>query len=412
MENKILTTTIIDYGYDGEGVGKVDNKVCFIPYTIKDEKINFAVVEEKKDYILGKLDSIIKPSKKRINARCPYFGRCGGCSYQHISYVEELEIKKELAKRQLKKLNYIGEIKVHKSQNEYNYRNKIKLFVGKGLIGLNQRNSNKICKINQCDLAQPLINKAIDLINIFVEEYNLYEKIKTITIRQEENACLLNFDVLSLIDDNLLHQLCKKLGEGFGIYQSLKDKKFYVCGIKYLQISEFDLECQYSPYSFHQVNDRVCYELYKRVLDEVNGKNVVNCYSGTGVLSGILSKKCQKVVGIELGLSEHLEAEKLKQRNNLKNLKNLHGDCAKLLPKIISEFDTIIIDPPRKGVDKKVISAIDNTKFKKLIYISCNIATLVRDLKNLNNIKLESVELFDMFSRTGEYEMLIVASKC
>lgn len=410
MENKI-TTTIIDYGYDGEGVGKVNGKVCFVPYVLKDEQVEIRIVDEKKDFIYGKLEKVILPSHKRIKARCPYFADCGGCSYQHTDYVEELEIKRQLAERQLKKLNYNGEIKVHPSPNEYNYRNIIKLFVEDKKIGLKRRNSNEISAIDNCDLAENLINKALHTINIFVKTHDLYDKLENIVLRQEGENCLINFYVKTPIDNNLMKQLYDNLGQNYGIYHTLGKKKMHICGLKFLETKEFSLSCRFSPYSFHQVNDYVCQKLYKRVLDEVNGKNVVNCYSGNGVLSGVLCQKCQKMTAIELGKSEHEEAEKLKQINKLQNLTNINGDCADVLPKIVNSFDTIIIDPPRKGVDKKVIQAIDNVDFKKLIYISCNIATLIRDLQRLKDIKIECVELFDMFARTGEYEMLAVITK-
>ena len=404
-------TTIIDYGYDGEGVGKVDGKVCFVPYALKDEQVEIKIIDEKKDFILGKLEKVLSASDKRIAAKCPYFTDCGGCSYQHVAYDEELEIKRQLAERQLKKLNYKGEIQVHPSPNEYNYRNKIKLFVGSNKLGLKRRNSNQICEIDSCDLAQNLINNAIGVINNFVKTYDLYNKLECIILRQVEENCLINLQTKTLIDNNLIKQLYNNLGRNYGIYQTLANYKRYVCGLKYLKAKEFSLACQFSPYSFHQINDAVCRELYKRVLVYASGGNVVNCYSGNGVLSGILCRNCQMVTAIELGKSEHIEAEKLKEINGLQNLTNINGDCADELPKIAKNFDTIIIDPPRKGVDKKVIQAIDCLDFKKFIYISCNIATLIRDLQRLNNIKIDSVEIFDMFARTGEYEMLVVATK-
>lgn len=410
MENKI-TTTIIDYGYDGEGVGRVNGKVCFVPYTLKDEQVEIKVVDEKKDFIYGKLEKVILPSSRRISPKCPYFADCGGCSYQHIDYVEELEIKKLLAQRQLKKLNYNSEIKVYASPNKYNYRNKIKLFVDNKRIGLKRRNSNEICAIDNCDLAENLINKALHTINIFVKTHDLYDKLENIVLRQEGENCLINFYVKTLIDNNLIKQLYDNLWQKYGIYQTLGKKKMHICGLKLLKTKEFFLSCQFSPYSFHQVNDSVCQKLYKRVLDEVCGGKVVNCYSGNGVLSGVLCQRSQKVTAIELGKSEHEEAEKLKQINKLQNLTNINGDCADILPKIVKDFDTIIIDPPRKGVDRKVIQAIDSVEFKKLIYISCNIATLIRDLQRLQAIRIKSVELFDMFARTGEYEMLAVITK-
>lgn len=410
MENKIITT-IVDYGYDGEGVGKLNGKVCFIPYALKGEQVELKIVDEKKEFIDGKLEKVILPSDKRIKAKCPYFSICGGCSYQNIDYSEELKIKRELAERQLKKLNYYNEINVISSPKPYSYRNKIKLFVADKRIGLKKRNSNEICEIDNCELVQKQINNTLHEIKNFVRENNLYQKIENIIIRQENDECLINFYVKNLLKDNILKQLYKRLGINNGLYQTYNQKKIYVCGLKFLEKEEFSLTCRFSPYSFHQVNNEVCNMLYRRILEEVSDENVINCYSGNGVLSGVLCKKCKNVTAIELGKSEHKEAELLKQLNNLTNLTNINGDCGEILPKLVDNFETIIIDPPRKGVDKKVIQAIRDTNFKKLIYVSCNVATLVRDLQRLGEFKIESIELYDMFARTGEYEMLAIISK-
>ena len=397
---------IDDYGYDGEGVGRVDGKVYFVPYGIKGEDVKVKVVKQNKSFCFGRLLQVNEISPKRQEPVCPYFGRCGGCSYQHMSYEDEIGIKTELFKRQLKKIGYLGEIEVVTSQNVYGYRNKIKLFVGEHKVGLKYRASDEICDIDYCPICEDKINKAIKPIKDFVEGNGLYNAIDNIVLRQEGDACLINFILKDKKQINY-QGLYLILGQDYGIYQTFQREIKYIFGIKSLNTTEFGLDCSFSPTSFHQVNNQVCEKLYKKVLEEVKGE-VINCYSGNGVLSGIIALK-NRVVGIEIGEAEHNEAQNLRDKNKLKNLVNIKGDCAKILPNL--QGDTLIVDPPRVGLDSKVCSVIKSKKIKKFIYISCNSATLVRDLQRISNFKIKKVYLFDMFPRTGEYECLVVLSK-
>lgn len=396
-------TVIEDYGYEGEGVGKVNGKICFIPYVIKDEKVKFQIIKENTSFCLGKLVNVIIKSPLRKEPECPYFGICGGCSYQHIDYKDELNIKRKLFKRQLEKINYFGDIKVVSSKLIYGYRNKIKLFVSGDKIGLKLKNSDCVCDIDECIICEDKINYAIKIIKNFVKGNNLYDSIKNIVLRQENNNCLINFILRKDVKINY-QGLYLLLGNDYGIFQTFNKKSKHIYGIKYLSKIEFGLNCQFSPLSFHQINNDVCKELYQTVLDNIDGE-VINCYSGNGVLSGIIAKN-KRVIGVEIGEAEHLEAQELRDRNKLKNLVNIKGDCAKILPNLDSEI--LIVDPPRSGLDKSMCSVINQKKFKKFIYISCNSATLVRDLMRISSYKIDKVYLFDMFARTSAYECLVI----
>ena len=173
------------------------------------------------------------------------------------------------------------------------------------------------------------------------------------------------------------------------------------------------LIAEFNVNSFHQVNNFLTENLYLKVIENIKGDKVINCYSGAGILSGVLAKSCSKVVGIELGLSEHQNAEKLKQTNKLKNLINICGDCSVKLPSVKGEFNTIVVDPPRAGLDKRVINAIVNRKScERLIYVSCDSSTLVRDLSILKEVfNVKKVYLFDMFSRRREFETLVILDR-
>lgn len=408
IDKEKYKTKIFDYGYDGEGVGEIGGKVCFIPYTIKDEEVKFELTKDNKSFAQGKLTDVLEKSEKRIEPKCPYFGVCGGCSYQHMPYSEELKIKEILLKRQLKKAGFKGDVSGISSPEELRYRNKLKLFVGDGKVGLKVRSSNKICPIEDCLLVQDKISKAIVPISNFVKGNNLYKFMDTITLRQEEDNCLINFSLK--VDKDINYQgLYLLLGKDYGIFQTFRDETKHILGLDKLVKEEYGLNLKFSPLSFHQVNSKVQNLLYDCVLSKTIGDSVINAYSGSGLLSGILAKRFGRVTGVELGEAEHNEAQELKEENELYNLINIKGDCAKILPRL--EGDTLIVDPPRGGLQKEVCQVISQKNFKRVIYISCNSATLVRDLQLLQGYKIDKAYLFDMFARTGEYECLVVLSR-
>ena len=249
IDKEKYKTKIFDYGYDGEGVGELNGKVCFIPYTIKDEEVEFELTKDNKSFAQGKLTDVLEKSEKRIEPKCPYFGVCGGCSYQHMPYSEELKIKEILLKRQLKKADVEGDVDIISSPEELRYRNKLKLFVGDGKVGLKVRSSNKICPIEDCLLVQDKISKAIVPISNFVKGNNLYKFMDTITLRQEEDDCLINFSLK--VDKDINYQgLYLLLGKDYGIFQTFRSKTKHILGLDKLVKEEYGLNLKFSPLSF------------------------------------------------------------------------------------------------------------------------------------------------------------------
>ena len=190
---KLETVEISDYGYDGEGVGRINGKVVFVPFTIKNEKVKVRLADNKSSFSHAVLVEIEKKSPLRIQPQCPYFTKCGGCTYQHIKYADEIEIKKQLLKNQLAKVGYSGEILVNPSPNEYGYRNKIRLFVGEKGLALKRRRSDKLCYVEECKIAKDSINHAIGNSNTFILAGDHYKDYSEVVIRQEGGNLLVNF---------------------------------------------------------------------------------------------------------------------------------------------------------------------------------------------------------------------------
>ncbi len=400
---------ITDYGYDGEGVGHLDGKVVFVPYVLKGEVVKCRVTHEKSSFIQAKALATQTQSPIREVPPCPYFGRCGGCAYQHTAYQNELEIKRQILARSLAKVGYVGNVEVCPSQKEYGYRNKIHLFVGEKGLCLKERGSNKLVKVDKCLLVSEKINEGIFKIDTFLKNQNLFKNYKEVVLREEGGKLLINFILARECDIN--YQGLFLLVGDCGIFETYKGKTFHKVGLKELSSLEMGLDCTFDVSSFHQVNSYLTESLYQGVIDAVKGGRVANCYSGAGVLSGVIAKSGKEVVGIELGTSEQNDAEKLKIRNNLSSLTNICGDCGVVLKDLASNFDTIIVDPPRAGLDIGVCQSINASGAERLVYVSCNGATLVRDIGRLSGYAIEKVNLFDMFARTGEYEILCLLKK-
>ena len=412
MDKKMIELEITDYGYSGEGVGRNGGKVCFVPYTIKGEKVLAKIKQERSGFCKCQPVKILKVSERRQVPPCPYFACCGGCAFQHLSYDDELEIKRNMLASQLKKVGFGGEIHLARSPKEYFYRNKIKLFCSGDRLALYRAESNDKIEIERCLLVEKEIDQAMCVVQTFIFAKKIGEAIQNVYIRKQGDGLLVWFIFKHNIKVDF-QGLQIMLGAKSGIYSSVAAQKpKHISGLEVLSANEFDLECEFAVDAFHQVNNEVGEKLYKKVVSLAKGNNVINAYSGAGVLSALLAKKKKLVYGIELGVAEHLSAQSLKEKNNIENLFNIQGDCAKHIPKLLnSSIDCIILDPPRSGADKTVIEAINNSDVAQVIYISCDSASLARDISRLGRYIVQQVYLFDMFARTSSSETLCVLTK-
>jgi len=384
---------IVDYGYDGEGVAKKDGKVFFVPKTIVGEKVVAGVIKENSKFCHCKVLNLVEETQEREIAPCPYFDKCGGCNFQHISYEKELEIKKSRLLKEFAKISEIKDVEIVSGKNMYEYRNKIRFKVLNKRLGFYEEKTNNFLEIKKCMLVCEKMNSMIEKINLFLSKSkNIFDEVVLHNIGGEILVDFLSKEKISDMKDfdSFEHVFVNHNGK------AVENEEF---GLKYFFVGDM----------FRQINDDVACQLYEEVQRIAKGKNIINAFSGAGVLSGVLAKKANKVFGIELNKSATQSAEKLKQANGISNLTNICGYVEKEIGKIKEKIDCVVLDPPRAGCDKKVLEYILTNKIPLIIYVSCNPATLVRDVALLKDkFEIESIKAFDMFPRTANIETLAV----
>lgn len=440
-KNDELEVTIERYGDNGEGIAIADGMVIFVPFACVGERVLVHIIFDKKNFLVARPVKFISTSPSRVTPPCPNYSKCGGCDLQHICYEEQLKLKKKIVENSLKKYGKIDAVVLDTipSPKTLRYRNKFAFPVGQGAdgevqIGMYRKNSHNIVEVEDCLLQSERAREIVRLFKEFMQENHIsgYSEetkagdIRHIVVREGKDSFLLTVVVTDKKFNNfspLIEKLKTKFNS-FGIIKNVNssssnvifgnlDEKIY--GIDEIELNEFSLSFKVGSRSFLQVNDEVKTKIYEQILSQISSSDiVVDAYSGAGLLSGIISKKARQVYGIEIVEQATKNAEILKKNNNLDNLINKNGDCGIVLPKLIEKLGsdiTLILDPPRKGVDQPVIDCILKVKPRKLIYISCNPATLARDLEKLSGIyEPNFVQPYDMFPQTANVETLVSLS--
>ena len=393
---------VIKFDNLGRGIGYINNKIIFIPKTIPGDLVEIQITQEKKNYYEGRLVKIIKPSILRKKAICPYFNECGGCDFLNISLSDSLDYKLDMINELLTKNNIDYKVQnIIKNKENYNYRNKITLKIINGAIGFYQNESHQLIEINYCYLAKDEIN------NILKDLHILNIKNGTLTIRcNYKNELLLDIKTEDKIDN--IDDLVSKY-KIIGIV--LNDKCIYGDDYFIEKLDNFLFKVSYN--AFFQVNPYICTEIFNLIKENTkNSEKVLDLYCGVGTLSIVASTNAKKLMGVEIVENAIKDANFNKKLNNQNNLEFICADTKNILNKMTSNYDTIILDPPRSGVPSKVLNKIKDENINKIIYISCNPHTLVRDLDLLkDSYKINDFIILDMFTHTHHLESFCILTK-
>ena len=386
----------------GRGIGYINNKVTFIDKVVLEDIVEVELTKEKKKYNEAKLIKIIKPSPLRIDAKCPYFSKCGGCQFQNITYENTIKYKKEKIVNIFSKHKISIFPEVITNISPYNYRNKITLKVNNYKIGFYINKTHNLVEINKCLLANPAINASIPLI----KRFNICNG--EVTIRCNQNAEILivinSQDNLN-IDTNYLKSKIKLVGI------VVNNKTYYGENSLFERMNNLLFKISYD--SFFQVNPFIASQLFQIIGDNIDSSDkVLDLYCGVGTLSLMAAKKAQKVLGIEVVPNAIINALFNARVNDLNNTQFVINDASTAISKIKPDFNKVIVDPPRSGLTKNIIDVLLKIKPDEIIYVSCDPQTLVRDFTLLSSIyEIKKSYILDMFSYTYHIETILILTK-
>ena len=420
---------------EAQGVGRIDDFTVFVDGALPNEVVQVKINSVKKNYAAADLLDIINKSKDRVEPRCPIYKDCGGCQLQHLSYEAQLKWKR---RQIVDAVTRIGKIDVPVSEtigmaDAWHYRNKMQFPVGKVKgevkIGCFAKSSHQIIDTNSCliqrpanDLILAAARKVINKFNISVYNEDRHRgTIRHIMGRAGADETML---VLVTSKENLPNEksivlaLRSELPNITSIQQNIqtyhnnvvlgRDSKI-LYGKRSIKDRIGDLEFNISARSFFQVNTKQAEKLYQTALDFADLKGhetVIDAFCGTGTITLFLAKRARRVIGIEI-VSPSIADAKLNARiNNIRNAEFIVGDATAVMPKLRVRPDVIVLDPPRAGCDQKLLAAVAHMRPAKVVYVSCNPATLARDLNIMETTgyKTKIIQPVDMFPFTSHVE--------
>ena len=432
-----------NYSHQGEGIGRVNNFAVFVPGTILGEKVKVKITEVKKNFARGRLEEVILASPHRIKPLCPVYCLCGGCHLQHMAYEKQLEMKQEIVENALNRIGNqnIKALPTIGMKDPWRYRNKGYFQVNREKdrvqLGFYKAGSYDFVPAGGCILFSLQINRLVGYLEdqLSLQKVTVYNSktgegnLRNVLIRESKSTgeTMIVFFTKEYnlgFEQKVLNDLVRIFPQVVSIYQNInRSPKAVLLGKNFrLLKGKPDLEdalgpfkFKISPRSFFQVNAEQAERLNEKVLEYANlsgEETVIDSYCGTAAISIYAAKQAKKVYGIEVEKSAIRDAKINCELNGISNLKLFSGKAEEWLyrwRRSGEEAHLVIVDPPRRGCSSKVLKGIIKINPKKIIYISCNPATLARDLKYLtkdDDYKLKKVLPIDMFPQTGHIECI------
>ncbi len=451
-KNKEYILDIVSQGYEGEGIAKInDTFPIFIEGALKGERVNVRIVKSKKNFAYGKLLEVIEPSLERCEAKCSIHKRCGGCKLQHSTYKEQLNFKFERVKDCITKIGKLDESIVQfplGMDEPWRYRNKVQLPIGmvngELKIGFFAPRSHEIIDVETCLIQDEIADKVVGITRSWIKKNNI--KPYNIDGKYDETGILRHImirrgfttnEVMVVLvtngsklpnKDEFISLITENIPGIKSIVQNINSKPTNVIlGQEFITlwgeptISDYIGEFKFniSPLSFFQVNPIQTEVLYNKALEYAGltgDETVFDAYCGTGTITLFLSQKAKKVYGVEI-IPQAIENANINAKeNNANNVEFFVGESEVVIPDLINKgikADVVVVDPPRKGCDVKLLNAITNIDAKKIVYVSCDPSTLARDLAILegNGYKTVKVQPVDMFPHTAHIENVALLIK-
>ena len=387
----------------GRGICYVNNKITFVENALPDEQVKIRLTKESKKYNEAEVIEYLTTSSSRVASPCPYFKECGGCELLNLSYENTCKYKKEKLENILSKYaNIKTKVEIVTSKKNLNYRNKITLKVDNGKYGYYAPKTHKLVQVDNCLLAEPAISNFIKDIS------KLNVKNGEVIIRSNYNSELLIWiKSQSKVKPNISY--LKSKHKIVGILLNDQPLEGDTSFIEIINHQLFTVSYD----SFFQVNRDICSKLFNLINNHINdNETILDLYCGVGTLGINASKNAKKAFGIEIVKNAVLNAISNSKINKRDNIYYMLGDVSTCLPKIKDKVDTIIVDPPRAGLDKVTKDTIIEFNPNKIIYVSCDPMTLSRDLKELSSYyNIIEVKGLDMFPHTQHIETFCVLER-
>ena len=403
-----MEVTIEKLDHFGRGITHIDNKICFVENALPEEKVDIEIIKENNKYNEAITKSIIESSPYRAEVICPYYKECGGCQLLHLESSKEDEFKTKKVKEIVERIGSINSNLVEdiSSYKRIHYRNKVTFHVKDKKLGFYKTRTNEIVEIKECDLLRKEINNLIPVLKDLVskDNNNITEimvrvgnndtkETSMVSIKGEVNDFL---NLEQLVDVIILNDV--RITKDNKFTSSINTNKFFV-----------------RDKSFFQVNDTVVTHLYDEVLNFCRThdiRNALDLYCGTGTIGIYISKEVEHVLGIDYSESSILDANENKILNNADNTEFICSKVEDQIDKITGNYDLIVVDPPRAGLDNKTKEYLVKINPTYIIYISCDPATLARDLKELKETyTIKRIKPYNMFPKTYHCESIVVLER-
>lgn len=438
-QGDLVELEINDLSNDGNGVGRIDNQVVFIPDTVNGDRILTRIVRLKRKYGEGKIEQIVTPSAHRIRPRCIVADKCGGCQWQHIDYSFQLKAKQNLVQQTLQRIGGFTNPPVLEviGSSDLGYRNKVTYPLGISEAGFLQagyyrKGTHKIVNINQCPVQDQRLNQLLteikqDLLNLGISIYNENTKkgaLSHLGFRIGVNTGEILLILVSkdkdipVLDQQAVYWL-ERYSNLVGVTLNYNPnhnnvifgkETLLLAGKPYLKEIFAGLKFQLRSETFFQINTHAAEALLEAIFDRLNlqgQETIVDAYCGIGTFTLPFAQKVKQAIGIESYQNSVEQALINADLNHITNVDFLQGSTETILPELDIKGDVVFLDPPRKGCHQEVIETLLTIKPKDIVYLSCNIATLARDLKLLCEdrvYQLTAVQPADFFPQTSHVE--------
>ncbi len=444
-KNEHHDVTIEDLTHDGAGVAKINGFPLFIPNALPNEKVKIKVTKVTKGYGFAKLIELYEPSNYRVDAPCSIYKQCGGCQLQHLTYEGQLQAKQKQVKEALTRIGKLENITIHPiigMENPTHYRNKSQVPIGEKngqlVTGFYQKRTHDIVEMNTCLIQQVENDTALQQVKKICQEHNISpynEETHQGTLRhlmvrygKMTNELMIVFVTHTKefpYKEKIINDIIETIPHVKSIIQNINPHKTNVImgkkttvlwGEPYIHDYIGDVQFAISAQSFYQVNPVQTKVLYEKTLQYANlsGKEtVIDAYCGIGTISLFLAKHAKKVYGVEVVQDAINDAKRNADLNGITNVEFVVGAAEEVMldwHKQNIEPEVIVVDPPRKGCDASLLSTIIEMKPERVVYVSCNPATLARDLRVLvdGGYEVKEVQPVDQFPHTSHVECVVL----